>query len=89
MIHGAVYEARPEVNAVVHNHSYELIPFGITDTPLRAVAHTCASIGAEIPVWDIRDKFGETDHLVITMEQGRDLATCLGDRGSEVKILSP
>jgi len=89
VIHGAVYEARPEVNAVVHNHSYELIPFGITDTPLRAVAHTCASIGAEIPVWDIRDKFGETDHLVITMEQGRDLATCLGDRGSEVKILSP
>jgi len=80
VIHGAVYEARPEVNAVVHNHSYELIPFGITDTPLRAVAHTCASIGAEIPVWDIRDKFGETDHLVITMEQGRDLATCLGVR---------
>ena len=80
VIHGAVYEARPEGNAVVHNHSYELIPFGSTDTPLRAGAHTCASIGAEIPVWDIRDKFGETDHLVITMEQGRDLATCLADR---------
>src|SRR5438270_6506211 len=24
MIHGAVYEARSEVNAVIHNHSYEV-----------------------------------------------------------------
>lgn len=80
MIHGAVFEARPEVNAVIHNHSYELIPFGITDTPLRPVMHTCSSIGVDIPVWDIRDKFGETDHLVINMELGRDLVACLGDR---------
>src|SRR3954462_1279271 len=29
MIHGAVYETRPEVNAVVHNHAYEVIPFGV------------------------------------------------------------
>ena len=79
MIHGAVYEARPEVNAVVHNHSYELIPFGITDTPLRAVAHTCASIVAEIPVWDIQNEYGDTDMLVRTMEMGHNLADTLGD----------
>lgn len=80
MIHGAVFEARPEVNAVIHNHSYELIPFGVTGTPLRPIMHTCGVIGSDIPTWDIRAKFGETDHLVVTMEQGRDLARCLGSR---------
>lgn len=80
MIHGAIYEARPDVNVVIHNHSYEVIPFAVTDVPMRPVTHTCAPIGADIPVWDMRDKFGETNHLVVTMEQGRDLAGTLGDR---------
>ena len=30
MIHGAVYEMRSDVNAVVHNHAYSLLPFSIT-----------------------------------------------------------
>ncbi len=80
MIHGAVYELRPEVRAVVHNHAYEVIPFGITNTQIRPVVHFCASIGADIPIWDIRDGFGVTDHLVVTMDHGRDLARCLGER---------
>ncbi len=79
MIHGAIYEVRPEVNAVIHNHAQETIPFGVTGTPLRPIGHTCAPIGLNIPVWDIADKFGDTDLLVVTMEQGRDLAHCLGD----------
>jgi len=78
-IHGAIYEMRPEVSSVVHNHAHEILPFGITNTPMRPVAHVCGPIGADIPVWDIRDNFGETDHLVLTMEQGRDLAKTLGD----------
>lgn len=78
-IHGGLYEMRPDVNSVVHNHALELIPFGVTETPLKAIAHVGAPIGKDIPTWDIRDKFGETDHLVVTMEQGRDLAKCVGD----------
>ena len=44
-IHGAIYEARPDVRSVVHNHSHAVIPFGVTPTPLRPVAHVGASIG--------------------------------------------
>jgi ribulose-5-phosphate 4-epimerase/fuculose-1-phosphate aldolase len=80
MIHGAIYELRDDVNAVIHNHSYEVIPFASTGVPLRPVMHTCGVIGEEIPSWDIRDKFGEGDHLVVTMDQGRDLGATLGDR---------
>jgi len=74
MIHGAVFEARPEITAVVHNHSYEVLPFGITETPMRPMVHVASVIGKFLPVWDIADKFGDTDMLVRTMEQGRDLA---------------
>ena len=78
-IHGALFEMRPDVQSVVHNHAHELIPFGVTGVPIRAIMHVCGPIGADIPTWDIRDNFGETDHLVLTMEQGRDLAGCVGD----------
>lgn len=77
-IHGAIYEARPDVHSVIHNHSHAVIPFGVTNTPLRPLAHVGASIGTHVPVWDIRDKFGDTNLLVVNMEQGRDLATGLG-----------
>src|SRR3954468_18581024 len=30
-IHGALYEARPEVQAVVHAHAEDVLPFGITE----------------------------------------------------------
>jgi HCOMODA/2-hydroxy-3-carboxy-muconic semialdehyde decarboxylase len=78
VIHGAVYEARPEVMAVCHNHAPSVIPFSVTGVPLRPIAHLAAPIGAEIPVWDIADEFGDTDMLVRTMEQGRSLARRLG-----------
>ena len=79
VIHGAIYEARPDVGAVVHHHARELIPFTVTSVPLRPITHTSAPIGAEIPVWDMRDRFGDTDNLVETAAHGRDLACCLGD----------
>ncbi|HXW25598.1 MAG TPA: class II aldolase/adducin family protein [Xanthobacteraceae bacterium] len=79
-IHGAVYEARPEIMSVVHNHSPSTIPFGITPVRLRPLMHMCATIGHEVPVWDIRDRFGDTSLLVTDMEMGRDLAKALGPR---------
>ncbi|HEY2184911.1 MAG TPA: class II aldolase/adducin family protein [Xanthobacteraceae bacterium] len=78
-IHAAILEARPEINAVVHAHAEDILPFGIAQaTPLRPVIHSGSFIGAHVPVWDIADKFGDTNLLVTNMAQGRDLATCLG-----------
>src|SRR5262247_537731 len=79
-IHGEIYEARPDVQAVVHNHSPAVIPFGITGAPLRPVMHMCASMGAQVPVWDSRTSFGDTNLLVTAMPMARDLAATLGPR---------
>ena len=79
-IHGGVYELRPDALAVIHNHSHAIIPFGVTGVKLRPVLHMGAAAGPDLPVWDIRDNFGDTTLLVTNMEQGRDLARCLGDR---------
>jgi ribulose-5-phosphate 4-epimerase/fuculose-1-phosphate aldolase len=86
-IHGAILEARPELNSVVHAHAEDTLPFGIaTATPLRPVIHSGSFIGENVPVWDIRDHFGDTNLLVSNMVQGRDLAGALG--GNNVALMS-
>ncbi len=79
-IHGAVYEARPEVRAVVHHHSPSVIPFGVTGAPLSPIMHMCAGIGTRIPTWDSRTSFGDTNLLVTNVEMARELAAALGLR---------
>ena len=85
-IHGGIFEARPDVMAVVHAHAEDVLPFGIASgTPLRPVIHSGSFIGSNVPVWDIADKFGDTNLLVTNMPQGRDLAVRLG--GSNVALM--
>ena len=77
-IHGAIYEARPDVMAVVHAHAEDTLPFCIAPAKLRPVIHSGAFIGAEVPVWDIAKKFGDKTNLLVTnLAQGRDLAKTL------------
>lgn len=79
-IHGEIYKTRPDVLAVVHNHSPMVISFGIGTTPLRPVFHQAAFFLDGIPVWDYRD-FGTADGaLVNTPERGRAMALALADR---------
>lgn len=77
-IHGAIFEQRPDVQAVIHNHALAVLPFTVTSVPLRPMFHTAALMGNNVPVWDIRDNFGVTGMLVVNMDQGRDLARSLG-----------
>jgi ribulose-5-phosphate 4-epimerase/fuculose-1-phosphate aldolase len=77
-IHGAVYEVRPDINAVLHAHAEDVLPFTISSVPFRPVIQNAGDMGATIPVWDIADRFGtDTDLLVRNLDQGRDLARTL------------
>jgi ribulose-5-phosphate 4-epimerase/fuculose-1-phosphate aldolase len=79
-IHSEIYKARPDVMAVVHAHSPGVIPFTISQVPLRPVYHNSAFLAAGAPVWDIRKDFGETDMLVRNAAIGKALALTLGDK---------
>jgi ribulose-5-phosphate 4-epimerase/fuculose-1-phosphate aldolase len=79
-IHSEIYKARPDVTAVVHNHSPGLVPFGVSSIPLRPLYHMAAFISSGIPVFDIRDAFGVTQMLVSDSMRGQALAESLGDR---------
>jgi len=77
-IHGEIYRARPDVNAIVHTHSPALIPFGISKTPLQPLYHMCGFLAAGAPIFDIQHKHGMTNMLVQSSELGRSLAESLG-----------
>jgi ribulose-5-phosphate 4-epimerase/fuculose-1-phosphate aldolase len=77
-IHGALYEMRADVGAVVHSHSLGTVPFGVGGETIRPMLHNCALIGAAVPIWDSAAAFGDTDLLVRDMGMGRDLARTVG-----------
>ena len=80
-IHGEIYRARPDVRAVVHNHSPSVIPFGVSTAPLRPLYHMSAFLGGGVPVFDIKTAAGgPSDMLVRNAALGRALAQTLGAR---------
>ena len=77
-IHGAIYAARPDVHAVSHHHARSVIPFSLTDIPLKPIFHMGSVMGSVAPVWDSQEAFGDTNMLVDTLEMGQSLARTLG-----------
>ena len=74
VIHGCIYQARPDVNAVCHHHSPSVLPFCVTGVALEPVFHMGPVMGQVVPLWDSRDEFGDTDLMVTKPDEGRSLA---------------
>lgn len=81
-IHGEILAARPEVNAVVHSHSPDVLPFTVTKSPFQALIHMAAFLGnSPAPIFEIRDAIGDDNKmLVIENRTGAALAKVLGQR---------
>jgi HCOMODA/2-hydroxy-3-carboxy-muconic semialdehyde decarboxylase len=78
-IHSEIYKSRPDVHSVVHSHSPAVIPFGVTGARLRPICHMSGFLGAQVPVYEIRDAIGETSDLLIRNQiLGQSLAQSLG-----------
>ena len=78
VIHGAIYQARPDVMAVCHHHAPAVLPFCVAGKPIVPVFHHGAAIGAATAFWDQHDEFGDTNLLVAKPEEGHSLARALG-----------
>jgi HCOMODA/2-hydroxy-3-carboxy-muconic semialdehyde decarboxylase len=79
VIHGGIYQARPNVNAVCHHHALSILPFCISGMDLKPVYHLGATLGEKVPFWDSRDDFGDTNLIVAKLEEGASLARALGE----------
>ncbi len=80
-IHGEIYKRRPDVQAVIHSHSPDLIPFGVTQVELKPIYHMSAFVGEGVPIFEIRKYRKLNDPmpmLVHDPELGRALAETLG-----------
>src|SRR5437899_12069471 len=53
-LHGEILKARPDVNAVVHNHSPSVVPFSVAAAALRPLSHTAACVGQGVPNFAVR-----------------------------------
>jgi ribulose-5-phosphate 4-epimerase/fuculose-1-phosphate aldolase len=78
-IHGEIYRVRPDVRAIVHNHSPSVIPFGVTGAQLRPLYHMSAFLWPGVPIFEIRSAGGPgTDMLIRNPALGQALARTLG-----------
>jgi ribulose-5-phosphate 4-epimerase/fuculose-1-phosphate aldolase len=77
-IHAAIYRVRPDVKAVVHSHSPDIIPYSVTGMTLRPVYHVSAFLRLGAPIFDSQEGFGDTDMLIRDNKLGDALAKVLG-----------
>jgi HCOMODA/2-hydroxy-3-carboxy-muconic semialdehyde decarboxylase len=78
VIHGGIYQARPDVMSVCHHHAPAMMPYAISRAAVVPVYHLGASMGLRVPFWDSRDDFGSTALVLTKPEEGHSLAKALG-----------
>jgi ribulose-5-phosphate 4-epimerase/fuculose-1-phosphate aldolase len=94
-LHGEIFKARPDVIAICHCHAPSVIPFGVTDIPLRPMYHRAAFVALGVPTFEIRDAAGMTDLLIRNPALGRALAQSIADkpavlmRGHGATVVAP
>ena len=70
-IHGEIYKARPDVMAVVHAHTSELVVFGASSVPLQ-------TLGSPLPNFDVRRVNQGMPGIITNPALGKALAESLG-----------
>ena len=78
IIHGAILKARPEMNAVFHGHFAAVIPFSVTNTPIRPITHVGSFLYQGVPIYDDYDP--GTGMLIKTEHEGERIARHLGQK---------
>ena len=73
MIHASVYEARPDVNSVVHTHQPLATAFSAAGVPLLPIYNQAAPFAPETPIFP-------SPRLIYTVQDGKEICQTLGNR---------
>jgi len=79
-LHGAIFKARPDVNAIVHSHMPSVLPFTDVTTPLRPMYHMASFLLDGAPIFEVRSVQGQIGMLIDNNKVGTALAQTLGKR---------
>jgi ribulose-5-phosphate 4-epimerase/fuculose-1-phosphate aldolase len=91
-IHGEIYKARPDIMAVLHAHTPELVTFGQSSVKLRPVVSTALFIGEGLPIYDLTKYTGGAPspvscaHCISTPQLGRALAEVMGTNDASLLL---
>ena len=95
-LHGEIFKARPDVNAIVHAHSYATIPLTLAGIAMQPVMVQAGFMPLTVPTFELRTMRGEGKGLQITdPARGAALAAVLGPhpvallRGHGVVVVGP
>ena len=77
-MHGEIYKARPDVMAVLHAHTPEILAFTESSVALRPVVNGGVFLGDGLPLHDIR-AFDARETIIRTPALGRSVAMVLGN----------
>ncbi|KAI0915026.1 class II aldolase and Adducin N-terminal domain-containing protein [Ustulina deusta] len=89
-IHSEIYKRFSEINTVVHSHSPAVIPYSISDVPLKPSVHMAGFLGDNVPVFDISQHYRDNDTqdlLVRNIRLGAALAAVFEAKSSEATSL--
>lgn len=73
MIHASIYEARPDVNSVVHTHQPLATAFSVAGVPLLPIYNQAAPFAPETPIFP-------SPRLIYTIQDGKEICQTLGNR---------
>jgi len=73
MIHSSIYNARPDVNSVVHTHQPIATAFSISGVPILPIYNQAAAFAPETPIF-------HSPRLIFTVRDGEEICQALGDR---------
>ena len=95
-LHGEIFKARPDVNAIIHAHSYATIPLTLAGIAMQPVMVQAGFMPLSVPTFELRTVRGEGKGLQITdPARGAALAAVLGPhpvallRGHGVVVVGP
>src|SRR5436190_1342923 len=70
-IHAEIYRARADVNAVLHSHSPTVVPFSVSQIPLRPILNSASFLAPDVPVFEMRKVAGSRSLLVTDSTLGK------------------
>jgi ribulose-5-phosphate 4-epimerase/fuculose-1-phosphate aldolase len=77
-IHGEIYRAKSDVNAVVHSHSPTVVPFASTKAPLRPLLHNASFLGFGAPIFEIRNVMRNSDLMISSAPLAHAMVAAMG-----------